>query len=435
MTINALSIIPCKTASCSVMGDYAIKKKMNVKWGKHKVGDLVLFDFNHNGTSDHIGIVIGINGNKITTIEGNTSSTNDANGGKVEVRTRTKGQVNYFVRPNYSKTVTADMVIATAKAEVGVKESPKNSNKVTYNTWFYGKVLQGKAYPWCATYICWLFAHVKEPEKPITKPSGKYAGTIPAPKLKKGSKGDKVKQLQKFLNWYHPAWKLTVDGKFGGHTDTALKGFQKAEKIGIDGVYGNNSYKHAKAYEYVPPKPTPKPAPKPAPKPTTPTKVTNAQKLINKMIDLAWAYGTASKKYSYKDGSPKATCKTAMKKYGYNTKEKWSDCGRFVTTVVRESGVDKTFTALHGVKEPFPKSDKAFNIVLSGKAIPSGFLKAGDIIRYKKTNGKQHAMFFMGGGKVCEASHKSRFGAIVKDEKRYNTQSKKSTIQVLRAKE
>ena len=172
MTINALSIIPCKTASCSVMGDYAIKKKMNVKWGKHKVGDIVLFDFNHNGTSDHTGIVIGINGNKITTIEGNTSAGNNANGGQVQIRTRAKSQVNYFVRPKYSTTITADMVIATARAEVGIKESPKNSNNVKYNTWFYGHSVKGSAYPWCMAFVCWLFAHVKEAEKPIVKPAG-----------------------------------------------------------------------------------------------------------------------------------------------------------------------------------------------------------------------------------------------------------------------
>ena len=73
--------------------------------------------------------------------------------------------------------------------------------------------------------------------------------------------------------------------------------------------------------------------------------------------------------------------------------------------------------------------------VAVGKAIPSGLLKAGDIIRYKKTNGKQHAMMYYGSGKVCEASHKNRYGAVVKDTKRYNTQSKENTIQVFRAKE
>lgn len=166
-----------------------------------------------------------------------------------------------------------------------------------------------------------------------------------------------------------------------------------------------------------------------------PVKKTSQQKLIDKMKELAWAYGTPEKKYKYKTGAPKAVCKKAMKKYGWaDNKAELSDCGNFVSTVVRESGVSKSFKALHGVKTPFPKSEKGFTIVHKGKKIPSGVLKAGDCIRYKKKNGNQHAMFYFGDGKVCEASHHNLFGVIRKDTKRYNTQSKASTIQVLRAK-
>lgn len=123
-----------------------------------------------------------------------------------------------------------------------------------------------------------------------------------------------------------------------------------------------------------------------------------------------------------------------MDKYGFKSKAKWSDCGNLASTVVRESGVDKSFTAMKGVKAEFPKSDK-FKTVLSGKRIPDGFLKAGDIVRYKKTKG-QHTLIYMGNNRVCEARHYNRFGNIYKDEKRYNKSSTKaSTIQVLRAKE
>ena len=165
------------------------------------------------------------------------------------------------------------------------------------------------------------------------------------------------------------------------------------------------------------------------------TKMTNQQKLLNKAKELAWAYGTDKKKYAYKTGKPKDVCKTAMKKYGWaDNKAEMSDCGNFVSTIVREAGINKNFKAQHGVKTPFPKTEKGFNIVHTG-AIKSGTLKPGDIIRYKKTNGNQHTQMYFGDGKVCEASHHNRFGAIVKDEKKYNTKAKKATIQVLRAKE
>lgn len=431
MTINASDLLPVRTASCSVMGDYALKKKMTVPYSKAKKGDVVLYDFNNNGTSDHTGIIYKVSGGKIYVVEGNTSTSNNCNGGAVMKRVRVKGNVNYIIRPKYTAKVTADMIVATALAEVGVKESPKNSNNVKYNTWYYGHPVKGSAYPWCMVFVQWCFAHVKETKPKATatlkKPTGKYSGTIPTGTLKKGSKGTKVKQLQTFLNWY--GIKCTCDGKFGDKTKQAVKKFQRTEGIGQDGVWGSHSYSKAKAYKANAPKPAPKPTPAPA-------KTTGAQKLLKKADELAWAYGTPEAKYKYKTGAPRAVCKAAMKKYGWaDNKGELSDCGNFVSTIVRESGVSKTFKALHGTKTPFPKSEAGFKIVHTG-AIPAGLLKPGDIIRYKKKNGNQHAMMYYAPGKVCEASHYNVFGVIRKDTKRYadGSKVKKDTIQVLRAK-
>lgn len=38
-----------------------------------------------------------------------------------------------------------------AIADIGVTEYPPNSNKVKYNTWYYGQVVSGVDYPWCMT--------------------------------------------------------------------------------------------------------------------------------------------------------------------------------------------------------------------------------------------------------------------------------------------
>lgn len=54
--------------------------------------------------------------------------------------------------------VTAQDIINTALAEVGITEYPPNSNNVKYNTAFYGKEVSGSSYPWCATFIWWVFA-------------------------------------------------------------------------------------------------------------------------------------------------------------------------------------------------------------------------------------------------------------------------------------
>lgn len=302
MTINAISIIPCKTAGCPTMGDYAIKKKMNVKWGNHRKGDIVLFDFNHNGTSDHIGIVESVNKNgTITTIEGNTGSGSNTNGGQVQRRTRYKSNVNYFVRPKYNSKVTPDMIIATARAELGVRESPRNSNKVKYNQWFYGK--NTSAY-WCCTFVCWLFAHVKEAVviPTVKKPTGKYSGVIPTGLLRKGSKGDAVKNWQKFLVWYCKITdKKFVDGKFGSNTEWYTMIFQKTEGLSYDGEAGKLTFAKANTYKAATPKPAPKPtpapAPKPAPKPAAKLKSYRIEvDLTNQITTIYGIYSDGSKK-------------------------------------------------------------------------------------------------------------------------------------------
>jgi hypothetical protein len=90
--------------------------------------------------------------------------------------------------------------------------------------------------------------------KPTPKPKkGTYTGTIPTPTIKKGTKGDKVKALQKFLNWYG-GYGLVVDGACGKNTVNAIKKFQSAEGIKADGIYGKNSYAKAKAYKKVNPR-------------------------------------------------------------------------------------------------------------------------------------------------------------------------------------
>ena len=58
----------------------------------------------------------------------------------------------------------ADKVLALARGEIGVKESPKGSNKVKYNTEYYGKAVSGASDPWCCAFIWWLFHTAGMPE-------------------------------------------------------------------------------------------------------------------------------------------------------------------------------------------------------------------------------------------------------------------------------
>lgn len=82
------------------------------------------------------------------------------------------------------------------------------------------------------------------------KTVSKYAG--PFPKLPKrgwfssGDKGEEVKKLQRFLNWYG-GYGLDVDGEVGRKTINAVKEFQGREKITIDGAFGEESLARAKS--------------------------------------------------------------------------------------------------------------------------------------------------------------------------------------------
>lgn len=88
-----------KSASCINLLSWFEKNGQIVT--KPQAGDVVFFKFPRNNTrTNHVGIVVGIEGNKIHTIEGNTSVTSDDNGGSVMQRVRTSSIVAY-ARPNY----------------------------------------------------------------------------------------------------------------------------------------------------------------------------------------------------------------------------------------------------------------------------------------------------------------------------------------------
>ena len=82
-----------------------------VKWFKNKgwwnttpkVGDVVFYDWQGDGVSDHVGIVEKVNPNgSIVAIEGNTSVGNNSNGGQVMRRERS-GSIQGYGRPPYTE--------------------------------------------------------------------------------------------------------------------------------------------------------------------------------------------------------------------------------------------------------------------------------------------------------------------------------------------
>ena len=91
------------------------------------------------------------------------------------------------------------------------------------------------------------FEHIVKDTRKINgkAKSGVYRCTKASP-IKKGDRGTEVKKLQAFLNWAgYPCG--TADGIAGDKTDSAIKAFQKANGLAVDGQFGNGSLAKAKA--------------------------------------------------------------------------------------------------------------------------------------------------------------------------------------------
>lgn len=85
-------------AGCQTAYAYFLKTKEITMTPKE--GDIVLFDWNGDKRFDHTGIFICDNGNgTFNSIEGNTSATNQSNGGQVQLRNRPFNMNTIFVHP------------------------------------------------------------------------------------------------------------------------------------------------------------------------------------------------------------------------------------------------------------------------------------------------------------------------------------------------
>lgn len=228
-----------KTANCGTLGNWF---KNQGRWYSYtttpQIGDIVFYDWTggHSYRS-HVGIVSAVynGGASIKAIEGNTAVGNDSNGGEVMERTRYKQHIVGYGRPAYASTAERDQYLALARAQLGVKESPANSNKVIFNTWYYGTAVSGAAYSWCVTFLCWLFLSGATVESTET-----------------ADNGDSIKAMQEWLNANYKTG-LSVDGGYGPLTRAAAVCAWQTEAnaqlnagLAVDGVFGAKSKKAAK---------------------------------------------------------------------------------------------------------------------------------------------------------------------------------------------
>lgn len=173
-------------------------------------GDQVFFwpsDRSDPNKVQHTGLVYKVDSTYVYTIEGNTSGASGviANGGGV---CKKKYKLNYarlagFGRPDWSM----DGGDAESSASADASASDTTASAETEDT------------------------------------SASTSG-LGSRMLENGSSGEDVKELQEALNRLSCiTTKLTVDGKYGSVTVSAVKTFQKAYAIQVDGKYGSESHK------------------------------------------------------------------------------------------------------------------------------------------------------------------------------------------------
>lgn len=90
-----------KTAYCPSVLSWGKRNNLVVNKAGAVAGDLILFDFNGDGSPEHIGILESRSGSQYIVIEGNTSVTSNDNGGAVMRRSRYAAQILAVVRPKY----------------------------------------------------------------------------------------------------------------------------------------------------------------------------------------------------------------------------------------------------------------------------------------------------------------------------------------------
>lgn len=235
-----------KTSYCPTADNWFKAQGRRYAWSTTpQRGDVVFFDFSGKHSSrSHVGIIEKVNADgSLATIEGNTSVTSQDNGGAVMRRTRYKYQVTSYGRPAYASDAEREQYMQLASEQVGTTEYPSGSNKVKYNTWYYGSAVSGSAYPWCMAFVCWVFLSGEKPKATTTTTTttGGEKVTVTLDTLQQGATGAQVKTLQRIL-YARLGSKYAVDGEFGPTTKAGVIKVQKQLGLSADGVVGKNTW-------------------------------------------------------------------------------------------------------------------------------------------------------------------------------------------------
>lgn len=123
-----------KTAYCPTLLSYHTTRGQSVT--DYKPGDIVFFNFDGEKSAQHVGVCESYNGSTITTIDGNTGTGSEANGGAVMRRTRDKKYIVGAYRPDYAEgeILTQDQFNAMAEQWLNQRGAAQPSAWATEKT-------------------------------------------------------------------------------------------------------------------------------------------------------------------------------------------------------------------------------------------------------------------------------------------------------------
>ena len=221
-----------------------------------KEGDIVIYDWEGTGYADHIGIFIKWTSTDKTAIEaweGNTSTANDSDGGRVMKRIRSRNLIKSFINPGvYTDTAVTPVTTALAKGTRGSKvtQIQKYLYDIGYaveiDGWF-GNQTEGflKDYQTKNAMTVSGLADVvtigalKEDANQIALAKSKF---VSGSYLRRGNVGFMVTELQRALNAKDTQLKLPITGNFDVATLQAVKAFQTKNKLESDGIVGPKTF-------------------------------------------------------------------------------------------------------------------------------------------------------------------------------------------------
>lgn len=209
-----------------------------------KVGDQIFFK-DSSGDACHTGIVYKVDSSYVYTIEGNTSGASGviANGGGVCEK---KYKLNYSRIYGYGRPLfDVDETAATAPTISGAKADSSIDTVKEVQLWLnqnYSAGLTLDGLYGTLTRRALTKALQKELGVAVDGIYGKNTNAaVKKNNLQRGDTGALVRVLQGFLvcHGYKSAY---IDGDFGSGTETALKSFQTAYKLSVDGIAGTETF-------------------------------------------------------------------------------------------------------------------------------------------------------------------------------------------------